>query len=73
MSDPRAVLWDMDGSLASEGIAITREQFLSSSGQRNDSIIPQWLGPAAMTFVLPCIQSSHAIPCFFRSLCSWSK
>jgi len=62
MSANRAVLWDMDGTLidseefhwiswrdtlASEGIAITREQFLSSFGQRNDSIIPQWLGAAA--------------------------
>jgi HAD superfamily hydrolase (TIGR01509 family) len=34
-------------TLASEGIVITREQFLSSFGQRNDSIIPQWLGSAA--------------------------
>jgi len=34
-------------TLANEGIAITREQFLSSFGQRNDSILPKWLGPAA--------------------------
>jgi beta-phosphoglucomutase len=62
MSDIRAVLWDMDGTLinseefhwiawrntlAAEGIAITREQFLSSFGQRNDSIIPQLLGATA--------------------------
>ena len=62
MSASRAVLWDMDGTLidseefhwiswrdtlANEGIAITREQFLSSFGQRNDSIIPRWLGAAA--------------------------
>jgi len=62
MSASRAVLWDMDGTLidseefhwiswrntlADEGITITHEQFLSSFGQRNDSIIPQWLGPAA--------------------------
>lgn len=55
----RAVLWDMDGTLidseefhwqswretmAEHGVAITKEQFLSSFGQRNDSIIPQWLG-----------------------------
>lgn len=33
--------------MANEGIAITREQFLSSFGQRNDSILPQWLGAAA--------------------------
>jgi len=62
MSVPRAVLWDMDGTLidseefhwiswrntmANEGIAITREDFLSSFGQRNDSIIPRWLGAAS--------------------------
>jgi len=34
-------------TLANEGIAITREQFLSSFGQRNDSIIPRWLGTTA--------------------------
>jgi beta-phosphoglucomutase len=62
VSSSRAVLWDMDGTLidseelhwiswrnalADEGITITREQFLSSFGQRNDSIIPRWLGVAA--------------------------
>lgn len=62
MGVPRAVLWDMDGTLidsedlhwaswretmANQGIAITREQFLSTFGQRNDSILPQWLGAAA--------------------------
>jgi beta-phosphoglucomutase len=62
MSAARAVLWDMDGTLidsenlhwiswrntmVNEGIAITHEQFLSSFGQRNDSIIPRWLGAAA--------------------------
>ena len=62
MNMARAVLWDMDGTLinseelhwiswrdtmANEGIAITHEQFLSSFGQRNDSIIPQWLGAGA--------------------------
>ena len=62
MSTVRAVLWDMDGTLidseefhwiswldtmAKEGIPITHEQFLSSFGQRNDSIIPKWLGAAS--------------------------
>lgn len=62
MSLSRAVLWDMDGTLidseqfhwiswrdtlAEEGITITHEQFLSSFGQRNDSILPQWLGAGA--------------------------
>jgi beta-phosphoglucomutase len=61
MNAIRAVLWDMDGTLvdseelhwicwrdtmANEGIAITRGQFLASFGQRNDSIIPRWLGAA---------------------------
>jgi beta-phosphoglucomutase-like phosphatase (HAD superfamily) len=58
MSAGRAVLWDMDGTLidseefhwiawrdtmANEGITITHKQFLSSFGQRNDSILPRWL------------------------------
>ena len=62
MNTNQAVLWDMDGTLIDseefhwkswyltlqdEGITITREQFLSSFGQRNDSIVPQWLGPSA--------------------------
>jgi len=62
MNTARAVLWDMDGTLidseefhwiswrdtmAKEGIAITHEQFLASFGQRNDSIIPRWLGAAS--------------------------
>lgn len=62
MSAVRAVLWDMDGTLidseefhwiswrdtmANEGISITHEQFLSSFGQRNDSIIPRWLGSSS--------------------------
>ncbi len=34
-------------SMADEGIAITREQFLASFGQRNDAIVPRWLGAAA--------------------------
>lgn len=61
MNMARAVLWDMEGTLinseeyhwiswrdtmANEGIAISREQFLSSFSQRNDSIIPRWLGAA---------------------------
>src|SRR5215469_14294011 len=61
MSVSRAVLWDMDGTLidseelhwiswrdtlANEGVTITHEQFLASFGQRNDSILPQWLGVA---------------------------
>jgi beta-phosphoglucomutase len=62
MDASRAVLWDMDGTLidsedlhwiswkntlANEGIFITHQQFLSSFGQRNDSILPQWLGAGA--------------------------
>jgi beta-phosphoglucomutase family hydrolase len=55
----RAVLWDMDGTLVDsaqyhwqawrdtmsrEGSLITYEQFLATFGQRNDSILRQWLG-----------------------------
>src|SRR5215468_11005322 len=62
MKAGRAVLWDMDGTLinseefhwiswrdtmAKEGVQITREQFLSTFGQRNDSILSQWLGDTA--------------------------
>jgi len=62
MTAHRAVLWDMDGTLidsaelhwiawqetmAGQGHTITREQFLSSFGQRNDSIISGWLGRTA--------------------------
>lgn len=62
MNGSKAVLWDMDGTLVNseelhwiswrntmtnEDVAITREQFLSTFGQRNDSIIPVWLGSAA--------------------------
>jgi beta-phosphoglucomutase len=61
VSMTRAVLWDMDGTLidseevhwiswrdtmANEGIAITREQFLATFGQRNDAIVPRLLAGA---------------------------
>jgi beta-phosphoglucomutase len=56
-----AVLWDLDGTLVDseeyhwrawketldrEGISITRQDFLSSFGQRNDAILSRWLGNA---------------------------
>jgi HAD superfamily hydrolase (TIGR01509 family) len=61
-SAPRAVLWDMDGTLidseeyhwqswqatmAHYGHPITRELFRASFGQRNDAILTNWLGSAA--------------------------
>jgi len=67
MTDRRAALWDMDGTLvdsaeyhwlawrdtmAREGSAITHEQFLASFGQRNDSILRQWLGEKATPDVI---------------------
>jgi beta-phosphoglucomutase family hydrolase len=62
MAMKRAVLWDMDGTLVDsaeyhwqawrdtmsrEGFPITYEQFLATFGQRNDSILRQWLGQKA--------------------------
>jgi len=56
----RAVLWDLDGTLVDSaeyhwrawaatmreaGVAVTRAQFLGSFGQRNDTILGEWLGP----------------------------
>jgi beta-phosphoglucomutase len=56
---PRAALWDMDGTLldsaeyhwlawreivAGEGVDLTHERFLASFGQRNDTILRGWLG-----------------------------
>lgn len=61
MPTPGAVLWDMDGTLidsgphhwlawqevlAAEGLPIAYSQFLSSFGQRNDSILRSWYGDA---------------------------
>jgi beta-phosphoglucomutase len=58
----RAVLWDLDGTLVDseefhwlswrdtlrdEGVEITYQQFLESFGQRNDRILPKWLGQDA--------------------------
>jgi len=60
-ADPhrRAVLWDLDGTLADsreyhwrswleamalEGVRITEEDFAASFGQRNDAILTAWLG-----------------------------
>ena len=55
----RAALWDLDGTLVDseefhwlswrdtmrpEGVELTYEQFLASFGQRNDRILPVWLG-----------------------------
>jgi HAD superfamily hydrolase (TIGR01509 family) len=59
---PRAVLWDLDGTLAdskeqhwrawretlaAEGVAVTESQFLASFGQRNDAILAAWLPGAS--------------------------
>src|SRR6185295_5419808 len=57
-----AVLWDLDGTLVDSeeyhwrawketldraGVGITRQDFLSSFGQRNDAILTKWLGKNA--------------------------
>jgi HAD superfamily hydrolase (TIGR01509 family) len=59
---PRAVLWDLDGTLvdsraqhwqswretmARYGITITEQQCLATFGQRNDAILGAWLGTRA--------------------------
>jgi beta-phosphoglucomutase len=59
---PRAVLWDLDGtlvdseqyhwlawrdSMAAEGVALTHDQFLKTFGLRNDAIVPQWIPDAS--------------------------
>lgn len=60
VSAPRAVLWDVDGTLLDsaeyhftswreildgEGFALTRERFASMFGRRNDDILTDHLGP----------------------------
>lgn len=55
-----AILWDMDGTLIDsaeyhfeswldalkpEGLTVTRGQFLSTFGWKNDRILRQWIGP----------------------------
>ena len=62
VAQPRAVLWDLDGTLvdsteyhwrswqrplADEGVHISRADFLASFGQRNDTILARWLGAHA--------------------------
>jgi beta-phosphoglucomutase family hydrolase len=70
MAMNRAVLWDMDGTLVDsaeyhwqawrdamsrEGLPVTHEQFLATFGQRNDSILRQWLGKQATPELIQCI------------------
>ena len=62
MNGPRAVLWDLDGTLAdsseyhwrswqdvlaAEGVRISREQFRATFGWRNSEILRLWLGEDA--------------------------
>jgi len=62
MTEPRAALWDLDGTLADSrefhwrswrdtmaaaGFVVTDAQFALSFGQRNDAIIPAWIGDRA--------------------------
>ena len=70
MAMNRAVLWDMDGTLVDsaehhwkawrdvmsrEGFPVTHEQFLATFGQRNDSILRQWLGERVTSELIQCI------------------
>jgi len=58
--EPRAVIWDLDGTLidsgeyhwlawqetlAGEGYDLTRERFAASFGQRNDAVLRSYFGP----------------------------
>ena len=67
---PRAILWDMDGtlldsaeyhwlawqdSLHAEGYNVTREQFEASFGQRNDTILRGYFGPELTDDEIACI------------------
>ena len=67
LTERRAVLWDLDGTLVDsgeyhwrawrdtmrdEGVALTYEQFLSSFGQKNDTILTAWMGTAATPDVI---------------------
>lgn len=60
LRQPRAVLWDLDGTLvntapihwrawreilSAEGVDLTWEQFAPSFGERNDTALRAWLGP----------------------------
>ncbi len=62
MQEPKAVLWDLDGTIVDSkeyhwqawvetfdplGIPLTRSQFLSSFGQTNATFLPEWLGSEA--------------------------
>ena len=77
----RAVLWDMDGTLVDsaeyhwrawrdtmsrEGLPITREQFLATFGQRNDSILQRWLGEKATRELIERIGNAKEM--FYRQL-----
>ena len=81
MNSTRAVLWDMDGTLvdsadyhweawretmAREGHPITHDKFLATFGQRNDSILPQWLGAQATNELIERI--GDAKEAFYRQL-----
>src|SRR4029453_5195829 len=61
-SQPRGVLWDLDGTLVDSGDfhfqswqtvmargggSLSRETFLKNFGQKNDQILRDWLGSAA--------------------------
>jgi beta-phosphoglucomutase len=81
MTSPRGVLWDLDGTLvdsaelhwlswrdtlAREGYPITYQQFLDSFGQKNDRVLPVWLG--ADTPVERMIRISDAKEAEYRRL-----
>lgn len=67
MKTPRAVLWDLDGTLVDsgdyhwrswrdtmrgEGVELSYQQFLDSFGQKNDRILTTWMGASATEDVI---------------------
>src|SRR5260221_10644390 len=80
---PRAVLWDMDGTLvdsadyhyrawqaamAERGRALSRAEFAATFGQRNDAILRRYLGPQVTPEDIQCI--GDAKEAHYRALVS---
>jgi len=78
-----AALWDLDGtlvdseeyhwlawrdSMAAQGIAITRPQFLQTFGLRNDEILPRWLPQGTAPQQIDWVLEVLGLGDFFQAL-----